>query len=91
MENSNITTEPEKEKLTISPNIDGLKDLACFNVDCGFIQQYGSRLFNYSGEITDEYYRLCTELSTVLKNATKDIENLSKEIPTQNIEKNDSK
>ena len=86
-------TKNSKEKQTILPNIAGLKDLACFNIDCSFVQQYGSRLFNYSGEVNEEYHELCKELSSIIEITKNDIQAITTQIPvtTQNGGNNDSK
>lgn len=67
---------------TITPNRQGLKDLATFNIDAQFCQQYGTQVFNYSGDITPQYQQLCTNLSSVLNDITADIQAIQAQIPT---------
>jgi hypothetical protein len=67
---------------TITPNRQGMKDLSAFNVDSQFCQQYGTQVFNYSGEITPQYQQLCANLSSVLNDITADIQAIQAQIPT---------
>ena len=70
---------------TITPNRQGLKDLSTFNIDAQFCQQYGTQVFNYSGEITPQYQQLCANLSSVLNDITTDIQAIQAQIPTTQI------
>lgn len=67
---------------TITPNRQGLKDLSTFNIDAQFCQQYGTQVFNYSGEVTPQYQQLCTNLLAVLTDITADIQAIQAQIPT---------
>lgn len=67
---------------SITPNRQGLKDLSIFNIDAQFCQQYGTQVFNYSGEITPQYQQLCTNLSSVLSDVASDIQSIQEQIPT---------
>lgn len=67
--------------MTITPNRQGLKDLADFNIDAQFCQQYGTQAFNYQGEITEEYKNLCLNLATVIDDIVTDLQVLKKQIP----------
>ena len=67
---------------TITPNRQGMKDLSAFNVDSQFCQQYGTQVFNYSGEVTPQYQQLCEDLSSVLNDITADIRAVQAQIPT---------
>lgn len=66
---------------TITPNRQGLKDLSTFTIDAQFCQQYGTQVFNYSGEVTPQYQQLCANLSSVLSDITADIEAIQRQIP----------
>ena len=67
---------------TITPNRQGMKDLSAFNIDSKFCQQYGTQVFNYSGEVTPQYRELCENLSSVLNDITTDIQAIQAQIPT---------
>lgn len=67
---------------TITPNRQGLKDLSTFNIDAQFCQQYGTQIFNYSGEVTPQYQQLCADLSSVLNDITTDVQAIQAQIPT---------
>lgn len=66
---------------TITPNREGLKDLADFNIDAQFCQQYGTQVFNYSGEATPQYQQMCANLSSVLGDIATDIQKIQGQIP----------
>lgn len=51
--------------MALTPNRQGLKDLADFNIDAQFCQQYGAQVFNYSGEVTPQYQQLCANFSNL--------------------------
>ncbi len=70
--------------MTITPNRQGLKDLADFNIDAQFCQQYGTQAFNYAGEITEEYKNLCLNFATVIDDIVTDLQVLKKQIPVFN-------
>jgi hypothetical protein len=67
---------------TITPNRQAIKDLSALNVDSQFCQQYGTQVFNYSGEVTPQYQQLCANLSSVLNDITTDIQAIQAQIPT---------
>lgn len=71
---------------TITPNREGLKDLANFNIDSQFTQQYGTQVFNYSGEVTTAYEQLCINLNLVLDDVEADIAAIRSQIP--NLQRN---
>ncbi len=66
---------------TITPNRQGLKDLADFNIDAQFCQQYGTQVFNYSGDVTPQFQQLCTNFGTVIDDIISDMQEVKKEIP----------
>lgn len=66
---------------TITPNRQGLKDLADFNIDAQFCQQYGTQVFNYSGEVSPQFQQLCTNFSAVIDDIISDMQEVKKEIP----------
>lgn len=66
---------------TITPNREGLKDLADFNIDAQFCQQYGTQVFNYSGEATPRYQQMCANLTAVLNDIATDIQKIQGQIP----------
>lgn len=66
---------------TINPNRQGLKDLADFNIDAQFCQQYGTQVFNYSGEITSQFQQLCTNFIAVIDDIVADMQKIKAEIP----------
>ena len=66
---------------TITPNRQGLKDLADFNIDAQFCQQYGTQVFNYSGEPTQQYQQLCATLSSVLSDILADVQAIQAQVP----------
>lgn len=63
------------------PNRKALKILMESNIDAQYSQQWGSQVFNYSGEQTDEYKNLCSSFSQALSDLKGEIELLEKEIP----------
>lgn len=65
----------------ITPNRQGLKDLADFNIDAQFCQQYGTQAFNYSGDVTPQYQQLCTNFSAVIDDIIADMQEVKKQIP----------
>ena len=65
----------------ITPNREGLKDLANFNVDSQFTQQYGTQVFNYNGPVTPAYEQLCLNLNLVLNDVEADIAAIRSQIP----------
>jgi|LakMenEpi03Aug12_release.lakeMendotaPanAssembly.Ray.scaffolds.fasta_scaffold2055192_2 hypothetical protein len=71
---------------TITPNREGLKDLANFNIDSQFTQQYGTQVFNYSGEVTPAYEQLCMNLNLVLDDVEADVAAIRSQIP--NLQRN---
>ena len=66
----------------ITPSRRTLKDLAMFNIDAQFCQQYGTQVFNYSGDETPQYQAICANLSSALDDLTADIQAIRSEIPT---------
>ena len=67
---------------TITPNRRALKDLSMFNIDAQFCQQYGTQVFNYSGEVTPQYQEMCTILTDTLDDLMADIESIRAELPS---------
>lgn len=65
----------------ITSNRQGLKDLADFNIDSQFCQQYGTQVFNYSGDVTPQFQQLCTNFSTVIDDIVADMQKIKAEIP----------
>ena len=65
----------------ITPNRQGLKDLADFNIDSQFCQQYGTQVFNFSGEITPQSQQLCTNFIAVIDDILSDMQEVKKQIP----------
>ena len=67
--------------MTITPNRQGLKDLADFNIDAQFANQYGTQVFNYQGEITPQYQQLCAAFSEVLDDLVNEITAIQVQLP----------
>ena len=59
--------------MIISPNREGLKHISNFNIDSQFAQKYGSTLFSYQGEETEEYKILCDQLRFVVEDMIEDL------------------
>lgn len=68
--------------MSIVPNRQGLKELAEFNIDAQFCQQYGTQLFNYQGEVTEQYQAMCNNLLAVLDDIMTDCEAIRRQIAT---------
>jgi len=66
---------------SITPNRQGLKDLADFNIDSQFCQQYGTQVFNFSGDPTPQFQQLCANFSAVIDDIVADMQEIKKEIP----------
>ena len=66
----------------LTPNRTGLKSVADFNVDAQFVQRYGTQVFGYEGEDTQEYEDLCTQLANVVSDALSDLQVIQGQIPT---------
>lgn len=66
----------------LTPNRTGLKSVADFNVDASFVQLYGTQVFGYQGENTQEYEDLCTQLANVVSDALSDLQTIQSQIPT---------
>jgi len=64
-----------------TPNLQALKTLLAASVDGQYVQQWGSQIFNYSGEPTDEYKNLCSLLSQALSNLSAEITQLQEFVP----------
>ncbi len=62
--------------MTITPNRKALKDIADFNIDSQFFQQYGVQVFNYNGEETSDYQNLCRKFSLVIDDMLKTIQEI---------------
>lgn len=65
----------------ISPNRQGLKDLSAFNIDSQFIQQIGSQVFNYSGEDSQQYRDMCSNLSFIINDSIEDLQKIKQILP----------
>ena len=65
----------------ISPNRQGLKELAGFNIDSQFVQQIGSQVFNYSGEDNQQYRDMCANLSSVINDTIADLQQVKQLLP----------
>ena len=68
----------------ITPNRQGLKDLADLSIDVQFCQQYGSQVFNYNGESTPEYEQLVQACKIVLEDLLVDVKNVLDQLATGN-------
>ena len=44
----------------------GLKDVSALLIDAQFCQQYGTQLFSYQGEKTEQYQQLCLSFTAIL-------------------------
>jgi len=66
----------------LTPNRTGLKSVADFNVDASFVQLYGTQVFGYQGENTQEYEDLCNQLANVVSDALSDLQTIQSQIPT---------
>ena len=67
--------------MTISPNRQCLKDLANFNIDAQFCQQYGTSVFNYQGDLNPQYVQICGNLGVVLDDLVKHLQAIKAQIP----------
>ena len=67
--------------MTISPNRQSLKDLANFNIDAQFCQQYGVSVFNYQGDSNPQYAQICGNLESVLDDLVKHLQAIKAQIP----------
>ena len=67
--------------MTITPNRQGLRNLANFSIDEQFCQQYGGKVFNYAGEITPVYQRLCEAFSTLIDHMISEMHAIKNQIP----------
>ena len=73
--------EPREQTMTITPNRQCLKDLANFNIDAQFCQQYGTNVFNYQGDLNPQYAEICGSLETVLDDLVKHLQAIKAQIP----------
>jgi len=64
----------------ITPNRQGLKDLADLSIDVQFCQQYGSQIFNYNGESTPEYEQLVESFKVLLEDLLQDVKNVQSQL-----------
>ena len=67
--------------MTIIPNRQSLKDLANFNIDAQFCQQYGTNVFNYQGDFNPQYAQICGNLEVVLDDLVKHLQAIKAQIP----------
>ena len=67
--------------MTLTPNRQCLKDLANFNIDAQFCQQYGTSVFNYQGEFNPDYAQICGSLEIVLDDLVKHLQAIKAQIP----------
>lgn len=66
---------------TLTPNRQALKDLADFNIDAQFCQQYGTQVLNYSGEVTHSWQQARLQLESVIDDLLGTLEQLKEAIP----------
>ena len=67
--------------MTLTPNRQCLKDLANFNIDAQFCQQYGTNVFNYQGDLNPHYAQICGNLEVVLDDLVKHLQAIKAQIP----------
>jgi len=60
----------------ILPNRNGLKSVSDFAIDAQFIQAHASKIFQYSGEETEEYRALVAELQKVVSEAMNSLQSI---------------
>ena len=65
----------------MTPNRQGLKDLADVNIDVHFCQQYGTQVFNYQGDVTPQYQQLCEDFAAVVDDIINDMQAIKSQIP----------
>ena len=65
----------------ISPNRQALKDLANFNIDSQFCQQYGTHVFNHSGGNTATYQQVRAHFEGVVDDLADHLQKLKQQIP----------
>jgi len=65
----------------MTPNRQGLKDLADVNIDVHFCQQYGTQVFNYQGDVTPQYQQLCEDFAVVVDDIINDMQAIKSQIP----------
>jgi len=58
-----------------------LKVLQAFPVDAQLCQQYGAQVFNYQGEDTPEYQKICGEFTSVIDDIIGSMENIKSQVP----------
>jgi hypothetical protein len=68
--------------MTITPNRQSLKDLANFNVDAQFFQQYGANVFNYRGVDDEQYIEACLKFREVIGDVSEHIRRISNCLPS---------
>jgi hypothetical protein len=66
----------------VSPHREGLKSISDFSIDSQFAQKYGTALFSYQGDVTQEYKTLCTQLSSVVRDSITALQEVQSHIPS---------
>lgn len=66
---------------SFTPNRQGLKDLANFNIDAQFVQQLGTQVFNYQGDNTAQYEAMCADFTAVVNDSISDLNDMLQLVP----------
>ena len=67
--------------MVIVANREALRTLAVFSINEEFCQNFGGKIFGYSGEATPAYQQLCGNFSLLIDHMASDLKTIKAQIP----------